>query len=78
MAEGSTLSTPFARLAVPPEGCSSVHFARMMGASNAERMLGKEGWQPTAKEVETTLSFTVSLPFVRCLGTGCLSDLFKF
>ena len=48
--EKATFSTPFAALGVTPEGCSSVHFARIMGESNAERMLGDEGWKPTAKE----------------------------
>ena len=42
----------FARLGVPPEGCSSVHFARIMGEANAERMLGKEGWKPIAHEAK--------------------------
>jgi len=27
-----------------------VHFARIMGEANAARMLGKEGWKPTAEE----------------------------
>ena len=48
--ERATFSTPFARLGVPPEGCSSVHFARLMGADGAARMLGDEGWAPTARE----------------------------
>jgi peroxisomal 3,2-trans-enoyl-CoA isomerase len=48
--ERATFSTPFAALGIPPEGCSSVHFARIMGAGNAERMLGEEGWKPTASE----------------------------
>jgi peroxisomal 3,2-trans-enoyl-CoA isomerase len=48
--EKATFSTPFVALGVTPEGCSSVHFARIMGQSNAERMLGEEGWRPTAKE----------------------------
>jgi len=48
--EKATFSTPFAALGVTPEGCSSVHFARLMGSANAERMLGKEGWKPTAEE----------------------------
>ncbi len=46
----ATFSTPFVALGLPPEGCSSVHFARIMGQANAERMLGKEGWKPTAEE----------------------------
>lgn len=48
--EKATFSTPFAALGIPPEGCSSVHFARIMNRGYAERMLGKEGWKPTARE----------------------------
>ena len=48
--EKATFSTPFGALGIPPEGCSSVHFARIMSQVNADRMLGKEGWKPTAEE----------------------------
>ncbi|WP_371194873.1 enoyl-CoA hydratase/isomerase family protein [Glaciecola sp. SC05] len=46
----STYSTPFAALGITPEGCSSIQFARLMGEENAQRMLGPEGWRPTAEE----------------------------
>jgi enoyl-CoA hydratase/carnithine racemase len=48
--EKATFSTPFARLGVTPEGCSSVHLPRLIGEENAQRMLGPEGWQPDAEE----------------------------
>lgn len=50
--EKATFSTPFTALGVPPEGCSSQHFERLMGKKNAQRMLGKEGWRPTASEAK--------------------------
>jgi len=48
--EKATFSTPFTWLQIPPEGCSSVQFERLMGQANAERMLGEEGWRPSAQE----------------------------
>lgn len=48
--EKATFSTPFAALGVTPEGCSSVQFARLMGEENAARMLGREGWRPSAEQ----------------------------
>ena len=48
--EKATFSTPFAKLGVPPEGCSSEHLPRLIGEASAQRMLGAEGWKPTAAE----------------------------
>jgi len=47
--ERATFSTPFAALRVPPEGCSSEVFPRLLGGA-AERLLGAEGWKPTGAE----------------------------
>lgn len=47
----ATFSTPFARLCVPPEGCSSVNFKRIMGQENATKMLD-EGFVPTATDAK--------------------------
>lgn len=49
-AEEATFSTPFAKLGVTPEGCSSVHLPSLIGERAAHRMLGPEGWIPTAAE----------------------------
>ena len=49
-AEGVTFSTPFAALGIPPEGCSSIMFPKLMGEEIAQRILGPEGWKPTAEE----------------------------
>ena len=46
----ASFRTPFARFGIPPEGCSSVHFERLIGAEAAERILGPEGWRPSAAE----------------------------
>ncbi len=35
----ATFSTPFAKLGIPPEGCSSVHFERVMDPATARAML---------------------------------------
>ncbi|MCO4743301.1 MAG: enoyl-CoA hydratase/isomerase family protein [Proteobacteria bacterium] len=48
--EKATFSTPFSALGVAAEGCSSVHFARLMNDTHAQRMLGPEGFRPTGTE----------------------------
>jgi len=48
-AKSATFQTPFARLGVPPEGCSSVHFERLMG-DDGLRMLGPQAFTPTGEE----------------------------
>lgn len=48
--EKATFSTPFAKLGVTPEGCSSVMFPKLLGEETAQRILGEEGWQPTGAE----------------------------
>lgn len=45
----ATFLTPFEQLGVKPEGCSTVHFERIMGKKNADKML-KEGYKAKAHE----------------------------
>ena len=45
----ATFSTPFTWLQIPPEGCSSEVFPKLFGEA-ADRILGDEGWKPTAEE----------------------------
>ena len=66
--EKATFNTPFTRLGVPPEGCSSIHFEYLMGKENAERMLGKEGWQPTGPEAVEVGLITKCVPHDQLLS----------
>ena len=43
--------TPFARLEVPAEGCSSVHFERILGKKTANKLLG-EDWNVSAEDAK--------------------------
>jgi len=71
--ERATFLVPFARLAIPPEGCSSVHFHRMLGPEAARRML-EEGWKPNAAEaleaglVSEVVAHSELLPRAQQLG----------
>eukprot|EP00092_Neocalanus_flemingeri_P080239 GFUD01100074.1.p1 GENE.GFUD01100074.1~~GFUD01100074.1.p1 ORF type:complete len:305 (+),score=107.79 GFUD01100074.1:55-969(+) len=49
--EKATFLVPFAKLSIPPEGCSSVHFERMLGKEAARKML-EDGWKPSAAEAK--------------------------
>ncbi|KAJ8602446.1 hypothetical protein CTAYLR_001270 [Chrysophaeum taylorii] len=60
--EKATFSTPFARLGLPPEGCSSQHFPKLLGEATAQRMLGPEGWVPTAAQADEVGLVTKCVP----------------
>lgn len=59
--EKATFNVPFATLGIPPEGCSSIHFERMMGADVARRLLD-EGWKPTGSEAAEVGMVTEVVP----------------
>ena len=48
----ATYSLPFSLWRVSPEGCSSAHAARVVGAGNARRMLAG-GWIPDADDAKS-------------------------
>jgi enoyl-CoA hydratase/carnithine racemase len=48
--------------AAGPKGCSSVHFPFLMGEATAERMLGAEGWVPSASEAAAAGLITKAMP----------------
>lgn len=66
--ERATFTTPFSRLGIPPEGCSSVHFARIMGEATAQRLLGPEGWKPTAAQAAQAGLIDEVVPHDELLG----------
>lgn len=53
--------TPFGRLGVTPEGCSSVHFEYLIGKENAQKML-VEDWEPSAEEAKAIGLITEVVP----------------
>jgi len=59
--EKATFSVPFAALGITPEGCSSVHFERMMGPEVAKRLLD-DGWKPTGSEAAAVGMVTQVVP----------------
>lgn len=59
--EKATFLTPFARLGVPPEGCSSVHFEYLMGPEAANKML-KENWLVNAGDAKKIKLVTEVVP----------------
>lgn len=76
----ATFNTPFARLGIPPEGCSSVHFEKLMGEETAHRILGPEGWVPTATEaariglVTKCVPHDTLLPEAKALAQSWIDD----
>lgn len=55
------VSFPFRKWHVVPEGCSSVHLARLAGQVAASRLLG--GWIPTAVDVGFAVRVAVDVGF---------------
>jgi enoyl-CoA hydratase/carnithine racemase len=49
--ENASFLTPFEKLGVPPEGCSSVHFPRLIGTEVSRKML-EENWKVSAAEAK--------------------------
>eukprot|EP00948_MAST-09A_sp_MAST-9A-sp1_P002696 g2696.t1 len=60
----ATFSTPFSALGICPEGCSSTNFAKLMGNEAAQRMLGPEGWKPSALDWKKLGVVTETVPSV--------------
>jgi len=59
--EKATFNVPFAALGITPEGCSSIHFERMMGPEVAKRLLD-DGWKPTGAEAAEVGMVTEVVP----------------
>lgn len=67
--EKARFLTPFGRLGITPEGCSSVHFEYLMGKSAAHRML-HEDWEPSAKEAKDLGLVTEVVPHEQLMDTA--------
>jgi Delta3-Delta2-enoyl-CoA isomerase len=61
--------TPFGRLGVTPEGCSSVHFEYLIGKQAADRML-HDDWEPTATEAKELGLITEVVPHAELMDTA--------
>ena len=73
--EAATFLTPFARLSVPAEGCSSVHFPRTLGREAADKML-KQGAKIGALEALEIGRILITLT-VLCIPPLLSQDWFK-
>jgi peroxisomal 3,2-trans-enoyl-CoA isomerase len=61
--------TPFERLGVPPEGCSSFHFPRLIGDAAAKKML-QENWKVPAKDAKEINLVDKVVPHDQLLDTA--------
>ena len=50
--EKAWFSGQFYNEGVRPEGCATTTFPRVMGEAMAKRILGREGWEPSAQEAK--------------------------
>mmetsp|Transcript_14671 Transcript_14671/g.22138 ORF Transcript_14671/g.22138 Transcript_14671/m.22138 type:complete len:268 (-) Transcript_14671:123-926(-) len=67
--EKAKFLTPFGRLGITPEGCSSFLFYHLIGNDNARRML-HEDWEPTATEAKEIGLITDVVPHDKLMDTA--------